>query len=92
MTINSFVTSTPHKESFSSFFNQTNIMNDTVVMKPNTTTTKRGKIKSNSRLAEFSDEDDLNRTPAVNTRSKQESRKAGQKNPTNETLNVRTPF
>ena len=61
-------------------------MNDTVVMKPSTTTTTRGKRKSNSRLAEFSDEDDLNRMPAVNTRSKRESRKASQKN---ETLNVR---
>lgn len=60
-------------------------MNDTVVMKPSTTT--KGKRKSNSRLAEFSDEDDLNSTPAVNTRSKRELRKS--QKTTNETLNVR---
>ena len=85
MTINSFVTSTPHKENLS-FFNKTSNLDDTVVLKPSSAKSKK---KSNSRLAEFSDEDVLNRTAVVNARSKRERRKSRLQNPTDESLNVR---
>ena len=82
MTIQSFVTSTPHKENLSSFFNNTKSPNNTVVMKPSNNRSNSGGVgkrirrKSSSRLAEFSDEEDLNRTPVVTAKSRQERRKS----------------